>query len=198
MKSTLYPFSACVLAIAIFATAGCGILTRRSRTQVGKLPVATPDPTATPVPFSIEDKKFLSTASQIFAYHRRLGALARQYGNSEAARGYGEQMEVEMGLAQDSLKVLADSKEQKITNEMGAWGKGGLGRVDRPGSQGFDRAFYEELKRSGTQAYEVFDREFRAVVDGEVKEFVKRWYPVLRDFPREAIKEETQMDKGRR
>ena len=187
-----------IITAVLLTTAGCGILFNKTPTRIGTPPpVATPAPGSTPLPFAPQDKKFLNTASRIFAYERRLGALARQYGNSEEARNLGALMETEMGLAGTNLKVLADSKQQQIDGGAG-WGHGGLERLTSQRGGDFDRRFYEEVKLSAPEAYGVFDEAFREVVDAGVKEFARNWYPVLRNYPREAIRLQIQLDKKRR
>jgi hypothetical protein len=184
-----------ILTAALLAVAGCGWLPKRERTTMGTPPpVATPVPGSTPVPFAVGDKKILNTASHIFAFESRLGSLARQYGNSDDARNLGGLMESEMGLAAQDLKVLVKAKEQTIDTGEG-WGYGGVERLASQKGGDFDRKFYEELKLSGPEAYGAFDQAFREAVDLGVKDFVRNWYPVLRNYPREAIKLEMKLNK---
>ena len=129
-------------------------------------------------------------ASQAIAFHKKLGAAARQYGRSDEVRSLGATIESQMDLAYDSLKTLAASKTQKVGTDVGGWGQGGLGRLARPGSEGFDHQFYEVLKQSGTMAYEDYDHYFRTVTDVTIKEYVRNWYPIFRDYPRVAIRAE--------
>jgi hypothetical protein len=120
---------------------------QKHHTKMGAPPgrAVTPAPGSTPPPFAAQDKKFLNTAALIFAYERRLGSLARQYGNSDEARNLGSLMETEMALAEESLKALAVSKQQKIDAGAG-WGHGGLERLASQRGGDFDRKFYEEVK----------------------------------------------------
>jgi Domain of unknown function (DUF4142) len=189
----------CMMLLAVLlAMAGCGLLAKGKRTKMGFLPPpATPVPGATPPPFAAQDKKFLKTAAGVFAYERRVGSLARQYGNSDEARNLGNAMDLEMTLAAESLKALAASKLQP-PDAGGGWGHGGAERLASQRGGDFDRKFYEELKQSGPEAYAAFDAAFREVVDETVKEFAKNWYPILRNYPREAIKLEKQLDKKRK
>ena len=200
MKSPAIPILAnrLILTAVLLAVVGCGWLPKRERTRMGTPPpVATPVPGSTPAPFAAEDKKILNTASHIFAYESRLGSLARQYGNSDDARNLGGLMESEMSLAAQDLKVLVKAKEQTIDTGEG-WGYGGVERLASQKGGDFDRKFYEELKLSGPEAYGAFDQAFREAVDLGVKEFVRNWYPVLRNYPREAIKLEMKLNKKRK
>jgi len=187
-----------ILTTVLLAMAGCGWFPKSRHFKMGTPPPpVTPAPGSTPPPFAAQDKKFLDTASVIFAYERKLGSLARQYGNSDEARNLGSLMETEMALAGDNLNALAVSKLQKI-DAVAGWGHGGLERLASQRGAGFDRKFYEEVKLSSPEAYGVFDEAFRAVVEPGIKEFAKNWYPVLRNYPREAIKLEMQLDKKRK
>jgi hypothetical protein len=186
------------LTMALLTTAGCGLLAKGKRTAMGTPPpAATPVPGSTPLPFAAQDKQFLNDASRIFAYERRLGSLATQYGVSDDARNLGNLMETEMALAGENLKVLAASKQQQADGGAG-WGRGGLERLASQRGSDFDRRFYEEVKLSGPEGYGVFDEAFRKVVDANIKEFAKNWYPILRNYPREAIKLETQLARKRK
>jgi hypothetical protein len=206
MKSPALPnlVHCMILMTLLLTTAGCEWLPKRHRNRAGAAhPVAAPTPAATlppgstPPPMAARDKKFLNAASRIFAYERRLGALARQYGNSDDAQNLGNVMETEMALAGENLKALAVSKQQPI--DAGAGGRpGGLEQLATQRGGDFDRKFYEEVKLSGPEGYGEFDRAFREVTDGEVKDFAKNWYPVLRNYPREAIKLEIQLSKKRK
>jgi hypothetical protein len=202
MKFPTYPNLAqrVTFAAALLAMAGCSFLGKREHTHIGSLPPpATPVPPvpgapgATPPPFPVQDKKFLNNAARIFAYERRLGAVARQYGNSDDARNLGSLMEAEMALAAVNLKALADARQQTL--DSGGWGHGGAERLASQRGGDFDRKFYEEVKLSSPEAYGVFDEAFRVIADGGIKEFAKNWYPILRNYPREAIKLEMQRDK---
>jgi hypothetical protein len=200
MKSPALPnLATCLILTAVLlATPGCGLFGKRRHTQMGTPPpTVTPAPGTTPPPFAAQDKKFLNTAFRFFAYERRLGSLARQYGNSDDARNLGNLMESEMGLAGESLKALALLKLQP-TEASGGWGNGGLERLANQKGGEFDRKFYEEVKLSSPEGYAAFDTSFREVVDPAVKEFAKNWYPVLRNYPREAIRLEKKLDKKRK
>lgn len=203
MKFPAFPTLArcSLLALLTWATFGCAFLAKREHTQIGKpTPVPTPVPPvpgATPPPFPVEDRKFLTIASEAIAFHKRLGAMARQYGHSDEVRNLGADIEGQMNLAQEALKVLATTKTQPVGTEVGNWGRGGLGRLARPGSEGFDHEFYEVLKQSGTLAFEDFDHFFRTMTDQQIKEFARNWYPIFRDYPRVAIKAEAPPVKKR-
>jgi hypothetical protein len=54
------------------------------------------------------------------------------------------------------------------------------------------------VKLSSPDGYGAFDQAFRTGVDVEIKDFAKNWYPVLRNYPREAIKLEMQLDRQRK
>jgi len=187
-----------ILTTVLLTTAGCGLLAKGKRTKMGTPPpAATPVPGATPPPFAAQDKQFLNDAARIFAYERRLGSLATQYGVSDDARNLGNLMETEMALAGENLKVLAASKQQPLDAATG-WGHGGLERLASQRGSDFDRRFCEEVKLSGPEGYGVFDEAFRKVVDANIKEFAKNWYPILRNYPREAVKLEMQLNKKRK
>jgi predicted outer membrane protein len=195
-----------ILTVALLAAAGCGLIPRSHHHRVGAAlvavaaPVATPmplPPGATPLPPPPQNRKFVNAASRILAYERKLGSLARQYGNSDEARNLGGVMETEMALAEERLKALAISREEK-TDAGGGWGHGGLEQLSSLKGGDFDLRFYEVVKSSGPEGYGAFDRAFREVTDADLKEFAKNWYPVLRDYPREAIKLEAQLKKKRK
>jgi hypothetical protein len=207
-----------ILTTVLLAAAGCKLIPRRDKSGIhNSPPVRTPTPppvtpspmtpapgspsaargTPTPRPFPVQDQKFLDTASRIFAYQRKLGSLGKQYGNTDEARNLGSLMETEMALGGDNLKTLATYKKRQIGAGAG-WGNGGLERLASERGEGFDRKFYEEVKQSGSESYAEFDRAFRAVTDSDVRDFARNWYPVLRNYPREAIKLELKLDKKHR
>jgi predicted outer membrane protein len=183
-----------ILTAVLLAMAGCG-WPKRQRTHFGTPPPpATPVPGSTPPPFAAEDKKFFNTAYRVFVYERKLGSLGKQYANSDDARNLAGLMETEMGLAIQDLKTLVDSKKQTMDASEG-WGHSGLERLANQKGGDFDRKFYEEVKLSSSDAYIAFDQAFRVTVDAGVKEFAKNWYPILRNYPREAIRLETLLNK---
>jgi len=193
-----------ILASALLITIGCGWAPKQHHHRVGAAPpvvtpppAATPAPGSTPPPFPAKDKKFLDNAAGIFAYERAMGSIARQYGNSEEARNLGSLMETEMALAEENLKALAVSTKQPLDPRVG-WGHGDPQRLASQRGADFDRKFYEEVKFSGSDGYRLFDHAFREVVTGGIKDFAKNWYPILRNYPREAIKLETQLEKKRK
>jgi hypothetical protein len=178
MKFPVFPNLANVmmLAAALLATAGCGLFAKREPTRLGSMPpVATPVPGATPPPLGASEKGFFNTAFRIIAYERKLGSLARQYGNSDDARNLGGLMETEMALAAENLKALAASKKLPQIDSGAGWGHGGSERLASQRGGEFDRKFYEEVKLSGKEAYGEFDQAFQAMVDIEVREFAKNW-----------------------
>jgi Domain of unknown function (DUF4142) len=214
MKSPALPNLAncTILTIVLLTISGCGWVTKSHHHRVGApppmvapAPSGTPAPvvplppgvTPTPPPFPAKDKKFLNTAARIVNYERRLGSLARQYGNSDDARNLGGLMETEMALAEERLKALTVSKKQQIDSGAG-WGHGGLEQLSSLKGGDFDRRFCEEVKASSPEGYGVFDQAFREVVDPDIKDFAKNWYPVLRNYPREALKLEKQLDKKKK
>jgi hypothetical protein len=154
-------------------------------------------PGATPLPPPPKDRIFLNAAFRIFAFERKLGSLARQYGNSDEARNLGAVMETEMALAEERLKTVPFSRQQKIDAGAG-WGHGGLEQFSSLKGGDFDLRFYEEVKSSSPEGYGVFDKAFLEVTDPELREFAKNWYPVLRNYPREAIRLEIQLKKKRK
>ena len=102
-----------------------------------------------------------------------------------------------MALAEENLKVLAISTKQQLDTR-GGWGQGDPERLASKRGADFDREFYEEVKLSSSDGYRIFDQAFREIEDAQIREFAKNWYPIMRNYPRDAIRLEKELGKKRK
>jgi putative membrane protein len=129
---------------------------------------------------SAADKRFLTDAAQGGEAEVDLGALAQQKAADAKVKEFGARMEADHSKATSELRALIVSKGLTVP--------GGLGphlalknRLDKLQGAAFDQAYMKAMVDDHVKDVHAFEMEAQTTKDADIKTFVEKTLPTLRE-----------------
>jgi putative membrane protein len=132
------------------------------------------------------DAKFLKKAAEGSRAEAALGKLAAERGNSDTVKKFGERMATDHGKAADELAKLAQDKGVTLPSDLDAKHKRLHDRLAKLSGANFDREYMREMVRDHDADVKEFEREAKSAKDPDVKAWVGRTLPTLKEHQQQA------------
>ena len=128
------------------------------------------------------DANVLSKMHAINLLEIKAGTMARQKGNTEEVRAYGNRLENDHQLSEQMLKALARSEHigvqapAKMTQQAAAL----INKLESLSGGPFDQAFIKAMIQGHTQAIQMLMQARGKLGDPQVRKFVGKMIPILK------------------
>ena len=151
-----------------------------SRSRVGDTSGAMLDP---------GDQKFMMDAARGGMVEIQLGQIAQQKASSQAVKDFGKRMEQDHTQINKELADLAKTKNVSLPTDLGNEKKSVDKLSSRTGAA-FDKDYMRSMVSDHRKDIKEFEREEKAGMDSDLKAFVTKTLPTLREHLKMA--EETE------
>jgi putative membrane protein len=129
---------------------------------------------------TMTDESFIRKAAQDGMTEAQLGGLAAQKAKREDVKRFGEKMMTDHTRINDTLKSLALQKGLTLQDGLDAVHAGVIDRISTLEGDQFDKAWIDEMVKGHKEAVGEFKGESNTVKDPELKAFVAKNLPVLK------------------
>ncbi len=142
-------------------------------------------PAPKPPPLASGDREFVKTVVKGGMAEVALGDLASTRASDDTVKKFGQRMVEDHGKANQQLTQLAGNKGVELPKEVDRTQKSVHDRLAKLTGQAFDRAYVEEMVKDHRKDVKEFERHSARNKDPELKAWVDKTLPTLRDHLRE-------------
>jgi putative membrane protein len=135
------------------------------------------------------DEKFMMEAARDGMLEVQLGQIAQQKASSQAVKDFGKRMEQDHTQANKELADIAKARNVSLPTDLGNEKKTVDRLSSRTGAE-FDKDYMRSAVSQHRKAIREFEREEKGGMDSDLKAFVTKTLPTLREHLRMA--EETE------
>lgn len=145
---------------------------------------------------SAADKSFVNEAAAGGLAEVELGQLAKEKGQSEEVKKFGQHMIDDHSKANGELKALAAKKGLTVPAELSAKHKALRDKLMKLAGADFDRQYMREMVKDHEKDVAAFQKESTAGKDPELTTWVKQTLPTLQGHLTMARDTESKVNKG--
>lgn len=127
------------------------------------------------------DKSFVMKAAAGGMAEVELGNLALKQASSNEVKQFAQRMIDDHGKANQELKQYADSKSITLPAAMGDSHKKLFDKLSKLSGAAFDREYMNEMLKDHEKDVALFERESKSGKDAELKAWVDKTLPTLRE-----------------
>jgi len=135
---------------------------------------------------SAADRTFMNKACQGGMAEVEMGKLAKDHGENQAVKDFGQRMVDDHTKAGDELKKLASDKGITLPSEMTAADKATYNRLSKLNGAAFDKAYMRDMVTDHRKDVSEFQRESTSAHDADVKSWASKTLPTLQDHLKQA------------
>jgi putative membrane protein len=135
----------------------------------------------------IDRETFVTQAGSGNLLEIQAGAMAKQRGQSDEVRAYGDHMVTDHTQASTELKAVADAKGVAMPTELTAAHQQELGVLSPLNGAAFDKAFMTLMVNSHKEQVDLFQNATTRLTDADLKALAKAKLPTLQEHLTEAI-----------
>jgi len=135
---------------------------------------------------SERDYKFLKEAARANQTEIQLGELARQKGNSQSVRNFGEKMVTDHSKALDELKRIASQKGATPPATLSHGERSSLEHLTKATGKDFDKAYASDMVKDHKKDVKEFEDASKDLKDPDLKAFADKTLPTLQEHLRMA------------
>ena len=132
------------------------------------------------------DKDFMTEAAQGGMAEVKMGELARTKGQSDKVKGFGDRMVTDHTKANDELMALATQKGVTLPADIGTEEQQTYDKLDKLSGADFDKAYMDAMVKDHDKDVAAFEKQAKATKDKDLKGFVQKTLPVLKDHKKMA------------
>jgi putative membrane protein len=145
--------------------------------------------------FSEKDFKFVTDAARGGMSEVQLGELAKQRGESQAVRTFGERMATDHKKANDELKDLAAKKGAILPTSMAHKETSTFERLQKATGKEFDKVYAADMVKDHKKDVKEFQKAAKDSEDPDLKAFAQKTLPTLQEHLRMAQDMEAQVKR---
>jgi len=142
---------------------------------------------------SSADRTFMMKAAQGGMAEVKLGELAKQNGQNQAVKDFGQRMVDDHSKANDQLKSVAGQLNVTLPTDLDAKDKATYDRLSKLNGVAFDKAYIRDMVTDHKKDIAEFQREANSGSNSDVKNFASQTLPTLKEHLSLAEKAETQV-----
>jgi putative membrane protein len=135
---------------------------------------------------SERDYKFLKEAVRGNQTEIQLGELARQKGNSQSVKNFGERMVTDHSKALDELKAIASQKGATLPATLSHGERSSLDKLQKATGKDFDKDYASDMVKDHKKDVKEFQDAAEDLKDPDVKAFASKTLPTLQEHLRMA------------
>jgi putative membrane protein len=132
------------------------------------------------------DKDFMNEAAQGGMAEVKMGELARTKAQSDRVKSFADQMVTDHTKANDELKSLAAQKGVTLPTDIGAEEQQIYDKLAQLSGPEFDKAYMDAMVKDHDKDVAAFEKQSKAAKDKDLKSFVQKVLPVLKDHKKMA------------
>jgi putative membrane protein len=132
------------------------------------------------------DTSFIKEAAQGGLMEVKMGQTAKDHGQNEDVKNYGEMLVKDHSKANDRLTQLATSKGVNLAKEIEPKHAAAMKDIENKSGADFDRAFIQDAIKDHRKDIAKFEKASRDLNDSELKAFATETLPTLRNHLAEA------------
>jgi len=110
-----------------------------------------------------------------------LGKLAKDKGDSDTVKQFGQKMVDDHSKANDELKSLAKKKNIDLPTSLDAKHQAVVDRLSKLSGADFDRAYSTEMVKDHQEDVKEFQKEANSGTDSDIKNFASSTLPTLQE-----------------
>jgi putative membrane protein len=135
----------------------------------------------TPVAVSEDDAKFVTEAANGGMAEVELGKLAKEKGQRLDVKAFGEMMVKDHSKANDELATLAQAKNITLPATLGTDEQNLKDELSKKSPGDFDKSYIEDMVKDHEKDIKLFEDASKNLKDTELKAFVDKTLPTLRN-----------------
>ncbi len=128
---------------------------------------------------SDKDYRFLQKAAKGGMEEVQLGELAKQKGNDQAVRSFGDRMVTDHGKANDELKQLATQKGVAWPTMMSHGEQSQVDRLQKATGADFDKAYAKDMLKDHRHDLKEFQNAAKELTDQDLRAWAQKTIPIL-------------------
>ena len=132
------------------------------------------------------DYKFLKEAIQGGQTEVELGELAKQKGNNQSVKTFGEKMVTDHSKANDELKSIASKKGATLPAELSHGERSDIEHLQKATGKDFDKDYASRMVKDHKKDVKDFEDAAKDLKDPELKAFAEKTLPTLQEHLRMA------------
>jgi putative membrane protein len=185
----------CLIGIALIATLGVACNRDNADRQSsapgeggGRTGAANPPSTAantTEARWTAEEQQFVQRVAQSNQFEVELAKMAQDKAQSFEVKEYARQLEQDHSEALDDVKRVANRASITLEEPPAAEKASLQDKLASATGRAFDRAYIQEMIEAHTKNIAEFERQQKTAT-GELKEFIDKTLPVMREHLQEA------------
>ena len=142
---------------------------------------------------SSADRNFMMKAAQGGMAEVKLGELAKQNGQSQAVKDFGQRMVDDHSKANDQLKSVAGQLNVTLPNSLDAKDQATYDRLSKLNGVAFDKAYIRDMVSDHKKDIAEFQKEANSGSNADVKNFASQTLPTLKEHLSLAEKTDTEV-----
>jgi putative membrane protein len=131
--------------------------------------------------------EFMKKAAEGGMAEVQLGNVAVRRAESPDVKQFGQRMVDDHSKANDELKQLAEEKGVALPKDVDAKHKADMDRMSKLSGAEFDRAYMRHMVNDHNEDVALFEREARQTNDPDLKAWIEKTLPVLKDHQQTAV-----------
>jgi len=146
---------------------------------------------------SSADRTFMMKAAQGGMAEVKLGELAKQNGQNQAVKDFGQKMVDDHSKANDQLKSIAGQLNVTLPSGLDAKDQATYDRLSKLNGAAFDKAYMRDMVSDHKKDIAEFQKEANSGSNADVKNFASQTLPTLQEHLSMAEKADTQVRSGK-
>jgi putative membrane protein len=143
-------------------------------------------PTQTQTAGTSADRKFATEAASGGMSEVKLGELAKEKGNAQAVKSFGERMITDHSKANDQLKQIAQQSNIQLPEQPDRADQAMYERLSKLSGADFDRAYARAMVKDHEKDIAAFQKEAESGADPQIRQFAAQTLPTLQSHLQEA------------
>jgi putative membrane protein len=135
---------------------------------------------------AIPDEEFVMKAAQGGLLEVKLGELAKQKGQRDDVKKFGDRMAIDHAKANVELKEVIARRGAVLPEQLDALHAGAVDRLSKLEGEQFDKAYIQEMVKAHEKDISLFENALKQVIDPELKAYVTTTLPRLKSHLQHA------------
>jgi putative membrane protein len=179
MKMHKHSLFAALSGLALLAATGSTVAADESTEQHGQL--------------SAKDYKFVKEAATGGMAEVQMGEIAKQKGNSQTVRSFGERMVTDHTKANNELRELVAKKGATLSADVSHHDRSMAERLEKASGPAFDKAYASDMVKDHKKDLKEFRDAANSSTDSELKAWAAKTVATLEEHSRLAEQMEAEV-----